>query len=286
MVPANSHKELAKLIANNINKSTVIVLNPGRTFGALEFRNTYEKYNKKHKQIIAEAQTTMYTCRKICEDAVDVIALKDSVLISALGIDSNEKIIDYLPECIKNHFTPAQSMIQTSIGNIGMILHCAPLLLNAGWTENETSFYKYYYEGITPTVGELIDKIDLERVAVSEALGHKVESTREWLMRTYDVVGNNIYECIQNNEVYKTIDAPKSLNHRYILEDVPYGLVPLEAAGIKLALDMSYTSLIIDLSTKLLNINFRETGRNLEFLDAVLDKNHLKTIFERIDHDE
>jgi opine dehydrogenase len=77
---------------------------------------------------------------------------------------------------------------------------------------------------------------------------------------------NNLYECIQNNDAYKTIDAPSSLKHRYIFEDIPCGLVPLEAIGIKLHLDMTYTSLIINLASKLLNVDFRKIGRNLECL--------------------
>src|SRR5690554_6033266 len=91
--PASSHKGLAEQIAKNINKSSVIVLNPGRTFGALEFSNIYKKYNCKHDQIIAETQTIVYTCRKTAQDAVNVIALKESVLISSLDTD---RIIDYL----------------------------------------------------------------------------------------------------------------------------------------------------------------------------------------------
>jgi opine dehydrogenase len=279
--PANSHKELAELVAKNIKKSTVIVLNPGRTFGALEFKNIYDRYNKKYKQIIAETQTIIYTCRKTDEDAVNIIAFKDSVLISSIDNELNKNIIGYLPTCIQRYFSSADSMVHTSIGNVGMILHCAPLLLNSGWTESKTNVYKYYYDGITPTVSELIEKIDVERVAVSEALGHKVESTREWLIRTYHVEGNNLYECIQNNEAYKTIDAPRSLKHRYIFEDVPCGLVPLEAIGIKLGLNMGYTTLIIDLASKLMDVDFRETGRNLEFLGILNDENGLTSNIQK-----
>lgn len=279
--PATSHRELAELIAKNINKSTVIILNPGRTFGALEFRNIYEKFNKEYKQVIAETQTIIYTCRKINEDSVNIIAFKDSVLISSLNAESNQSIIENLPECIREYFLPAESIIQTSIGNVGMVLHCAPLLLNTGWTESKENIYKYYYDGITPTVSEVIEKIDLERVAVSEILGHKVESTKEWLIRTYHVEGNNLYECIQNNDAYKTINAPSSLIHRYIFEDVPCGLVPLEAIGIELGLDMSHTTLIIDLASKLMNVNFREIGRNLEYLNISSEKYGLDTIFGR-----
>ena len=279
--PANSHKELAKLIAKNINRSTVIVLNPGRTCGALEFRNIYEKYNKKNRQIIAETQTIIYTCRKTDDDGVNIFAFKDSVLISSLDLELNENIINYLPKCIQAYFSPAESMIETSIGNVGMVLHCAPLLLNSGWTESKSNIYKYYYDGITPIVSEFIEKIDIERVAVSEALGHKVDSTQEWLIKTYHVTGNNLYECIQNNDAYKTIDAPELLEHRYIFEDVPCGLVPLEAIGLKIGLNMRYTTLIIDLASKLLNVNYRAIGRNLENLGIVSDKDDLKTIFER-----
>lgn len=264
--PASSHRYLAELIAKNIDRSTVIVLNPGRTFGAFEFRNIYNNFNKKYKQIIAETQTIIYTCRKTDVDAVNIFAFKDSVLISALDIIPNDTIMSLLPECLKEYFHPADSIIQTSIGNVGMVLHCAPLVLNSGWTENKHNLYKYYYDGITPTVSAFIENIDTERIAVSAVLGHEVESTRDWMMRTYHVRGDNLYECIQNNEVYRSIDAPCSLKHRYIFEDVPCGLVPLEAVGLQLGIDMTCTSLIIDLASKLMNVDFRKEGRNLKRL--------------------
>jgi len=279
--PANSHKELAELIAKNINKSTVIVLNPGRTFGALEFSEIYESYNKEHKQIVAETQTIIYTCRKTSDDSVNILAFKDSVLISSMDIEEGKSIMDYLPECIKPYLIPAESMIQTSIGNVGMVLHCAPLLLNTGWTENKKNIYKYYYDGITPTVAGYIEKIDHERIEVSKALGFEVETTQEWLKRTYHVKGDTLYECVQNNEAYKTIDAPGSLKHRYIFEDIPCGLVPLEALGLKLGVNMSYTTLVVDLACKLLNTDFREMGRTLEYLHITTDEDSLVTVFGR-----
>lgn len=258
--PANSHKDVARNIGENINKKTFIVLNPGRTFGALEFKRIYEQYNF-IEQTIAETQTIIYTCRKTGEDSVNILSFKSDVLISTFDSRRNEELVSKLPECIQKYFKPAKSIIETSIGNIGMILHVAPLLLNTGWTENPSNIYKHYYDGITPTIANFIERIDEERVSVSEALGLKIESTEEWLKRTYHIEGDNLFECIQNNEAYKTIDAPNSLKHRYIYEDVPCGLVPIESVGLKLGLDMSYTTLTIDLACKLIGIDFRETGR-------------------------
>ena len=83
-------------------------------------------------------------------------------------------------------------MIVNSLGNVGMIMHCAPLLLNTGWTESRTSIYKYYYDGITQSVGRLLEEIDKERVLVSKELGLEVETTKEWLKRTYKVQGESL----------------------------------------------------------------------------------------------
>lgn len=261
--PASAHRDLAKEIALNINKETLVILNPGRTLGAVEFERIYSQYNNKVKQTIAETQTIIYTCRKTGEDSVNIIALKKEVLISAMKPEVNNEIINRLPECLKEYFIPAKSLVETSIGNVGMVLHCAPLMLNSGWTENENNIYRYYYDGITPTVARFIEKIDGERIEVSSRLGIRVESTIEWLRRTYKIKGNTLYECIQNNKAYRMIDAPISLNHRYILEDVPCGLVPLEALGVELGINMKFTGIIIDLAIGLMNIDFRKEGRNL-----------------------
>lgn len=262
--PANAHKELSELIAKNIDRELLIVLNPGRTFGAIEFKYIFGQYNKRLSPMIAEAQTIIYTCRRSGIDSVNIIALKSGVLISAINPQDNLRLISMLPKGIRKYFIPATTMIETSIGNVGMILHCAPLLFNIGWTESKTNSYKYYYDGITPTVANFLEKLDKERVLVSEALNHKVESLEEWLKRTYHVDGNGLYECLQNNEAYRTIEAPKTLIHRYMNEDIPCGLVPLEAIGLRLQLDMSCTTLIIDLATKIIGIDYRQNGRNLE----------------------
>ena len=49
--PASSHKELGELIGKNIKRKTLIVLNPGRTFGALEFKNAYKDLAKSRVMI-------------------------------------------------------------------------------------------------------------------------------------------------------------------------------------------------------------------------------------------
>lgn len=262
--PANSHRELAGRLCPYLSYESCVVLNPGRTFGALEFQTTLIQNGCTSLPLIAEAQTIIYTCRKIDPSSVNLLSFKKDVLIAAIDPENTETVINRLPECIHPYFVASPSMIQTSIGNVGMILHCAPVILNAGWIESPKTAFKYYYEGITPTVAGFLEKLDSERIEVSRHMGDEVESTAEWLRRSYDIKGETLYDCIQNNESYKTIDAPTTLQHRYIFEDIPCGLVPLEAVGKRIGLSMRYTEMVIDFASTLLNVNFRGIGRNLK----------------------
>jgi opine dehydrogenase len=259
--PANAHCDIAELLAPYAKDDMFIVLNPGRTFGALEFTIGLEKYGCKHKPLVIETQTIIYTCRKTKLDQVSILAFKHDVLYSAVNHKINKDILNRFPKCLRTFLSPAESMIETSIGNVGMVLHCAPVLLNSGWIESPRTQFKYYYEGITPSVASLLEKLDAERLDVANELGNPIESTADWLRRSYKVEGSDLYECIQNNQAYQNIDAPTSLRHRYILEDVSCGLVPLEAIGHSLGLPMRMCGLIIDLANIMLETDFRKNGR-------------------------
>jgi hypothetical protein len=54
----------------------------------------------------------------------------------------------------------------------------------------------------------------------------------EWLKRGYNATGRNLYQAIQNQPGDYGIKASRTLNHRYITEDVPMSLVPIAAIGV------------------------------------------------------
>ena len=131
--------------------------------------------------------------------------------------------------------------------------------MNIGWIETEKVQFKYYYDGISKSVAHYIEKIDKERISVAKASGFEVESLKEWLCRTYNVTGDTLYECIRNNEAYKEIDAPPTIKTRYIFEDIPNGLVPIEAldCGIK----TPNITTIINLANSVFDTDYRKQGR-------------------------
>lgn len=263
MTPAFAHKDLAARLGASLQKEVPIILNPGRTFGAMKFEYYFTQTNKFLKPIIAETQTVIHTARRLTANKVHLIAIKDSVEVATKDPDKIGEIITALPEVIRPYFKPAKSIIETSIGNVGMILHSTPLLLNSGWTESPEFSFRHYWDGITPRIANYLEKLDFERLSVAKALGSDLLSTKDWIKRSYHSEGETLFECLRNTIAYEIIEAPNTLEHRYIFEDIPYGLVPLELVGINLGIDMHYTTLIIDLASALLEVDFRENEYDL-----------------------
>ena len=261
--PSSAHRDIAKMLAPVLLPDTTIILNPGRTFGAIEFYRILEEMGCKNLPFVAEAQTIVYTCRKFKQNLVNIYALKKDVLIAALKKEEESRIKSGIPDVLLPYFKWCDSVLKTSLGNIGMILHCAPVLLNTGWIESSKWEFKYYYDGISPSIARLLNKMDVERIQVGDKLGIKLESLVEWLKRTYQIEGEDLYSCLQNNVYYHDIDAPLSLHHRYLDEDIPCGLVPLEHIGRELGVDMSVVTLIIDLGNVLCGKDYRACGRRI-----------------------
>lgn len=263
--PSSAHKDIAKELAPYVSKDMIVILNPGRTFGAIEFAEELRKYGVEELPQIAETQTIVYTCRKSGSNSTNIFALKSDVKIASIKGNDINYILERMPDCLKQYFTPVESVAQTSLSNIGMVLHCAPVMMNVGWIESEKVDFKYYYDGISMSVAHLLEKIDSERQAVAKRAGYEVESLKQWLKRTYLVKGDNLFECIRNNDAYREIDAPPTINTRYIFEDVPNGLVPVEAMGKEFGLETPNITTIINLACSVLDKDYRVNGRRFTF---------------------
>lgn len=259
--PSSAHRAVARELAPFVHKDMIVVLNPGRTFGAIDFAEELKKCGVKELPQIAETQTIVYTCRKSGPNSTSILAMKNDVKIAALRGSDISRILDSMPDCLKPYFSPVPSVAITSLSNIGMVLHCAPVMMNVGWIESEKVDFKYYYDGISKSVAHLLEKIDAERQAVAKESGFEVESLREWLCRTYSITGESILECIRNNQAYREIDAPPTIKTRYIFEDVPNGLVPVEAMGIEYGVPTPCITTIINLACAVMDEDYREIGR-------------------------
>jgi opine dehydrogenase len=259
--PATAHADIAlQLLGLNIDIAPVL-LSPGRTLGAFCFQQVFDA--AKRKVVVAEAQTVIHTCRDLGQGRVHIFSVKPQVDISSVTVGDAEKVFQALPAVLQTHYRIAAHWIITSLGNIGFVLHCAPMLLNTGWVENSRQRFNFYRDGISSQVAQFIEKLDAERCEVALKLGYVVPTIHQWLHSMYGTVPGPLYSMLQQTSAYQFIDAPDSMDHRYIDEDIPCGLVPVESLARRLSVKTPACSSIIDLASLLLKKDYRTLGRQI-----------------------
>ena len=75
---------------------------------------------------------------------------------------------------------PAESVLQIALSNMNMVVHCLTLLLNVGRVEATGGAFRFYTDGVTPTIGKLMEILDGERRQVGKAYGLELASAVEW----------------------------------------------------------------------------------------------------------
>ena len=260
---ADAHKEIAEKIAPYLNDKHIIVLNPGRTGGALEVSNTITNNHGPNKPRIVEAQSMLFVSRSEKPGKVIVSGIKKRLPISAFPATLNEELLLLLKD-LHPSFCETESVLNTSFDNIGAIFHPAPLLLNVARCENPQVNYLHYIEGVSPSVAFFLEEMDKERINVAKAYDVNATSLKKWLNLAYGSKGNNLYELIQNTKEYQNLIAPSSLNVRYIFEEVPTGLVPISNLGKAIGVPTPNIDTIINLANCLMKTDYRTSGRTLE----------------------
>ncbi|MFX0066307.1 MAG: NAD/NADP octopine/nopaline dehydrogenase family protein [Candidatus Hermodarchaeota archaeon] len=260
---ADAHRDLAKKIAPFLEKDQIVVLNPGRTGGALEVNHTIETYSELYNPKVVEAQSLLFVARSPKPAFVTIAGLKRKLPVAAFPSSQIEECLPLLKE-LNSAFCKSETVLHTSFSNIGAIFHPAPLLLNVARCECPKVTYQHYIEGVTPTVATFLEKMDQERIEVARAYGVAVITLENWLKTVYGSKGRNLYEKIQNTKQYDGVLAPSTLNCRYIFEDVPTGLVPISSFGAAQGVSTPYIDVIINLTDCMLNTNYFETGRTIE----------------------
>ncbi len=114
---------------------------------------------------------------------------------------------------------------------------------------------------------EYIDNIEELRILrhdYLEEINNSILSAQHWLDVTYGVrriEGESIGSAIGRTPTYQQMSVPQK---RYVEEDIPTGLVPLEALAKRFNINHDEISYIIDLYDKTFNLDSRAKGRNVE----------------------
>ena len=265
VLPSTAHVNIARQCSKFLQDGQIVVLNPGRTGGALEFVNTLLSEGIKTYPLIAEAQTFIYASRSIGPAESRIFRIKNSVPVATLPCHWIPDVLELLRQAFPQ-YVPGDNVLKTSLDNIGAVFHPALTVLNAGWIEESHGDFEYYFQGVTESTSKILEEIDAERVAVAAGMGIRALTAREWLYLSYSAVGKDLYQAMHDNPGYRGIQAPDRVMHRYIAEDVPMSLVPISSIGDMLHIPTPTMKAIIHLASVMHHRDYWNEGRTVERL--------------------
>lgn len=268
-MPALAHKNVASLLAGCLEDGQTVLLTPGRTGGALEVYQTFRRFQLKKKVTLAECQTFLYATESRGPAHVEVMKVKNRIRAAALPATDTDGFMALMGQ-IYPEYAAATNVLETSINNVGAVVHPAPMLLNSGLLERAAKGedLRYYRDIITKFVCDnVMEKIDEEKSNVARAFGVPVLDARGWYKECYGVEGNSLYEVLQSNEYYLGFSAPKHvLGYHHVLDEVPNSLVPISSLGSVVGVETPMTDALVGLASAALAHDFWAEGRTIDRL--------------------
>ncbi|MGA3005313.1 MAG: NAD/NADP octopine/nopaline dehydrogenase family protein [Acetobacteraceae bacterium] len=258
---------VAASLAPLLRDGQTILLIQGNTGGSLVFRRVLDAASCRAVVDIAEMDNYPYSCWRPAPTTIRPIVRKKFLQIASFPGNRIDSVFALLGPLFP-HALAAPTVITTGFTNANAMLHVANCVANAGKIDRGEN-YKFYAEGVTPSVARLYSAINAERVAVAVALGARVPSLEDWFERTYGVRGATLPETCQllttnSDGPYQATGTPRSWDHKYIAEDVPVGLMPMRALGQAAAVPTPQIDAVIRLAQTLAGNEFASTARTLE----------------------
>lgn len=265
--PAYSTKPFAEILKPCIKKGQHIVVCPGSIGGGLIVKNELKLSYDDDSIIVAETSTLPYASRNIEPGRVHIYnRLKGGMYISALPIEKTEFIMDKFDQ-IYHAFTAADHYFQTMLQNANPVIHPAVSLLNAGRIDDPNVSFLFYEEGVTPHVGRLIEAVDIERIKIGKALGVEILPDPVIGVQQGYMIQDNYETGYSTAPGFKGVMAQSQLDHRYINEDVGYGLVFMKELAEKLGVETPIIDSVINISSVIMKRDYRnEHKRSLKSL--------------------
>lgn len=265
VTPSSAHAEIARNAAPHLRDGQIIILHPGRTCGAIEFKKILHDEGCEADVVIAEAETFIYASRSDGPAQARIFRIKEAVPLAALPATRTDEALAAIRPAYPQYINGI-NVLHTSMNNMGAIFHPALTILNAGRIESTHGEFQFYIDGVTPATARVLEVLDRERVTVASALGIRARTALEWLQLAYDTTGEDLNEAIHNQPGYYGINAPSTINHRYIFEDVPMSLVPIASLGMRYGVSVRGMDSIIRLGNFVHRTDYWRRGRTVDSL--------------------
>jgi opine dehydrogenase len=261
----NDHEAVAKSLAPLLRNGQTVILVQGHFFGSWLFRRTLEGAGCKAKIDVAEMDSYPFMLGIVAPDTVEMGTVKAQWRLASTPMSRTQAIMDRVGFMFPG-MMPAKSLLDAGF-NLGGLFHICGILTNVSRVENGER-YHFYAANMVPSVCNFIHAMDHERREIARAYRIELDDVLTWLKKTYGLKHDNLVDSLQEMAVthYEHAPAPKSLKHRYLVQDVGCDLVASIGLARAAGVATPVSDAAITLAGALTERNFIEEGRNLRRL--------------------
>jgi len=260
--PAVAQADIARAMAPHLADGQVVFLPPG-TFGSYVMAQIARAAGSRADVAWAETGTLPYLARKHGEREVNVtiraIHLPTGVYPARKEKEAIARIRGAYPAV-----HGCGDALSGALMNAGPVIHPPLMVMNAAPLQHFER-WDIHNEGTQPAVRAVTDRLDAERVAVREALGHGAPhypladhyNNDRWMY------GDAHKKLVKSGDWRENIDLH---GHRYISEDTEMGLAFLASAARYAGVDAPIAHGLLAIVGGFLGRDLRQGPRTLEAL--------------------
>lgn len=273
----NYHPIVAEKIAPYLHEKQLVILGPGY-LGSLIFERALRSIGKTKVPLFAELETLPFSSR-ITQPGEVMISSRNvhhpfATFPSSRSTEVMEKLTQLIGICFKRN-----NIIEVALHNPNLVIHTLGVLLNISRVENSKKDFAMYKDGFTPSMWNLVEKLDGEKMDVLGKLNlPRISYFDAFRFRTFEDTSIDAHEGFMHY-ADEAPAGPFSIDNRYVTEDVPMGLGLLHSLGDFLNVDTPICNSLMNIATALIpSRNFWQESRTIQ---SVWDGS-LKELLERI----
>lgn len=227
-LPANGHKRVMDAMAPLLSPGQPVIISSHASLGA--FYLSRRLAARAVEVPIIALSTTILRSRRTGPSTVKIATIRSKVDLATLPRRLADEGLALCRTLFGDRFRTVDGLLAVALSNVNPQSHMALALAN--FTRMEKGEAWGQSENLTLAVGRLLEAIDAERLALAAAFGLTVRTMREHYSLTYGVPDAPLGETSRMlAETQPTTLGPATIDTRYTLEDVPFGLLPLAELG-------------------------------------------------------
>lgn len=260
------HARVAETIAPFLEDGQTILLLQGNMAGALIVRRALQKAGCRAQVDVADMDSSPFQAKALAVDRALLTGMKAKWQVAAMPATRTAAVLERVGSAFRG-MVAAPSLLHTGFADLGGVFHVGGIITNVSRVE-DAGVYHFYSSNMVPSVCNLLLKLDAERVAIAKACGVEASDAVSWLASTYKMTPTSLHDMLHAlaETAYKYSPAPKSLTHRFLVQDVGCVLVPIAGLGRAAGIPSPTIDAAIEIAGALTGRDFWREGRSPDAL--------------------